>query len=247
MSEKSGASKSARRVRTGEKRKSNQPLKIDRLPSEILEKILYLRNSQGKTWLEIESMSAEPCPTNENKTALGFIDWPALPFAILELFPDMRLPHSSLHRWYDIRVAQVQRDVMLRSKQAQQIAKAFAKSNVADGDEAVINAARDTLMSVLSEDGTAAGRLNATRGLLKLSEVMSKVRTNTIRARAVSVQERQIAQLEKDAELKRAKFQSEMDAAEKKVTKGEPLTIADINDIRMKVFGIGPAPVPANG
>ncbi len=240
-------SAAARRPRTGEKRKTEQPLKIDRLPSHITDAILYLRNEVGKTWMEIEALSAEPYLKDWKAGEGGFVDWNAVPLNVLELFPDMRLPHTTLHRWYDIRVAQVQKDVMARSKQAQKIAEAFAKSNVADGDEAVINAARDTLMSVLSEDGTSAGRLNATRGLLKLSEVMSRAKTNEIRARQVSVEERRIAQLEKDAEQKRARFQKEMDSAEKKITEGRPITLDDINDIRMKVFGMGPAPVAANG
>ncbi len=239
--------KAARRVRTGDKRRTNQPLKIDRLPAEVQERILELRNREGKTWQEIEDLSAEPLNSSEQPHARGFIDWQQLPLAVLELFPDMRLPHTTLHRWYDLRVAQVQREVLIRSKQAQKIAEAFAKSNVAQGDEAVVNACRDTLMSMLSENMTEETRLVATKGLLKLSEVMSKVRTNDIRERIVSVDERRVAQLEKDAELKRSRFQKEMDAAEKKVSKGEPLTIADIDQIRMRVFGIGPAPAAANG
>jgi hypothetical protein len=78
---------------------------------------------------------------------------------------------------------------MLRSEQARAIAESFAKSNLVNGDDAVINAARDTLMGVLSEDGTESGRLNATKGLIKLGELMQKARTNSIRDRKVAVDE----------------------------------------------------------
>jgi hypothetical protein len=235
------------RPRTGERRETNQPLKIDRLPSSIQDEILHLRNTRGKTWQEIEALSAEPVKLENGSKGNGFIDWPALPLNILELFPDMRLPHSSLHRWYDLRVSQVRKDVLVRSEQARAIAESFAKSKLVNGDEAVINAARDTLMGVLSEDGTESGRLNATKGLLKLGELMQKAKTNVIRDRQVGTEERRIKLLEQDAEQKRKKFEREMDAAEKKVTKGEALTVADINKIRERVVGIGPAPVTANG
>lgn len=235
------------RPKTGERRETNQPLKIDRLPSSVHDDILFLRNVRGKTWQEIEALSTEPVKNEDGSKGTGFIDWPALPFAILELFPDMRLPHSSLHRWYDLRVEQVRKEVLVRSQQAHKIAEAFAKSGMVDGDEAVINAARDTIMGILTEDGTAKGRILASKGLLALAEVMQASRANDIKERKVSVDERKLAQLEKDAELKRTKFQREMEAAEKKITKGDALTVDDINRIRQRVFGIGPAPVAANG
>ncbi len=240
-SNSTGGQKTKARKLTGEPRDRQQPLKIDRLPADVREMIHQLYVNQGKTWEEISLLSAEP------KDKGGFIDWKNLPIAVLELFPDMRLPTTTLHRWFDLRIKQVSRDVMVRAEQARTIAEAFVKSNVAGGDEAVINAARDTLMGILAEDGSAAGRINATKGLLKLSEVMSRARTNEIRARRVSVDERKIAQLEKDAELRRAHMERETAAATKKISKGEPLTIDDINRIRQSVFGMGPAPVAANG
>lgn len=227
--------------KTGEKRSTNQPLKIDKLPPKVHDAILNLRNVMGKTWEEIEAISdvhsGEAC----------FVEWLKLETRILELFPDMRLPHTTLHRWYDIRVDQVKREVLDRSAQARQIAEAFAKSVVKNGDAAVVNAARDTFMSVLAEDGSAKGRSNAAKALIVLAEVMNRARANDIKERKVKVDERKMAQMEKDAEIRRKRFQKEMDEAEKKVTRGEALTPEDINKIRQRVFGMGPAPVPANG
>src|SRR5437879_1588174 len=103
------------RPKSGEKRETNQPLKIDRLPSSVHDAILFLRNQRGKTWQEIEALSAEAYKPDGSA---GFIDWPALDLRVLELFPDMRLGHSLLHRWYDPRISQVQRDVMQRAEAA---------------------------------------------------------------------------------------------------------------------------------
>jgi hypothetical protein len=183
------------RPKTGEPRQTNQPFYIDRLPPSVWDEIVRLYNGQGKTWEEIEALSA--LPTDKG----GFVEWENLPTPVLELFPNMRIPRSNLHRWYDVRKRQVQREVLIRSEQARTIAESFAKSELVNGDEAVINAARDTLMGVLAEDGSEAGRLNATKGLIKLGELMQKAKTNSIRERKVSVDE-QTLQLKLD-EIKR--------------------------------------------
>jgi hypothetical protein len=229
------------RPRTGEPRETNQPLKIDRLSPSVHDAILTLRNKAGKTWQEIEELSALPADQG------GFVDWMNLPTPVLELFPQMRLPHSNLHRWFDLRVRQVQKDVLESSAKAREIAQAFVSANVSGDKEGVMNAARDQIMSLLSEDGSMKARMGAAKALLALAEIMQSTRANDIKERKVAVDERKLAQLEKDAELKRKKFQREMDAAEKKITKGDALTADDINRIRQRVFGIGPAPVAANG
>lgn len=174
-----------RRPKTGEARHTNQPVKIDRLPAYVHAAILTLRNQQGMTWTEIEALSAEPF--GEGKS--GFINWDELPTDVLELFPHLRLPHSNLHRWYDLRVTQVQQETMRQATRAQEIAKAFASATVEGDDAAVMNAARDTLMSVLCEDGTSKGRQNAAKALIKLGDLQQKARANDIKERKVSVDE----------------------------------------------------------
>ena len=172
-------------AKTGQKRKTMQPFNIDRLPPYVHDAILKLRNVEGKTWSEIEDLSSQPYGDGKP----GFVEWEKLETPVLELFPAMRLPHSSLHRWFDVRREQVRRDVMDRSAQARQIAEAFSGSVIANGDEAVVIAARDTFLSVLSEDSTAKGRISAGKALMSLAEVMQKVRTNDIRERKVAVEE----------------------------------------------------------
>ena len=222
-------------AKTGETRKTNQPLKIDRLPVSVHEAILHLRNVEGKTWQEIEDRSAEPVGIGLS----GFVEWEKLETPVLELFPQMRIPHSNLHRWYDLRVEQVRRDVLNRSAQAREIAQAFSKSVVEGGDEAVLNAARDTFMSILTEDATVKGRTSAAKSLISLAEVMQGVRANDIKERKVSVDERKMAQLEKEADARRKRMDEETEKLSKKASKGE-VTRDDINRLRERVFGLPP-------
>lgn len=228
------------RPKTGEPRATNQPLKIDRLPPSAHEAIVRLYKA-GKTWEEMEALSAQPLDKG------GFVDWDKLSTDVLELFPNLRLPHTNLHRWFDLRVRQVSRNVLKSAEQARVIAEAFVSANVEGDREGVLNAARDLIMGVISEDGSFEARIGAAKALTALGKIMQTARTNDVRERTVAVDERKLVQMEKDAELKRKRFQREMDAAEKKVTKGEALTVADINKIRERVFGIGPAPAAANG
>lgn len=171
------------RPKTGEKRVTQQPLKIDRLPIDVRDAVMHLRDA-GKTWPEIEELSALP------KGRGGFVEWDALPLEVLELFPAMRLPHTSLHRWFDLRVRQVMTETMARSAQAREIATAFAKSTVEGADEAVLNAARDQIMSVLTEDGSSSGRMKAAKALIDLGLLVQKTRTNEIRERLATVDEK---------------------------------------------------------
>src|SRR5882672_10887283 len=117
------------RPKTGDKRRVNQPLKIDRLPVEVREAIKYLKNV-GKTWQEIEELSSLPFNKKWAIADGGFVNWDDLPTSVLELFPEMRLPHTNLHRWFDLRVEQITAEVMARSAQAREIATSFAKSIV---------------------------------------------------------------------------------------------------------------------
>lgn len=221
------------RPRTGEKRKTRQPLHMDRLPPEVLDVILALRNGRGKTWDEISALTAEPVGKGE----LGFIDWPKLDAAVRMLFPKRRIPRTTLHRWYDLRVRQVHDEVMVKSEQARTIAESFAKSNLVNADEAVINAARDTLMGVLSEDGTAEGRMEATKGLIKLGELMQSAKTNAIRDRKVSTEERKIKLLEEREAIARIKLEAEAKNIERKRRTGS-LKREDVERLVETVFGL---------
>jgi hypothetical protein len=216
---------SARR-KTGQPPQVRQPLKIDRLSKSMRDRILRERNSECRTWEEIELDSP------------GWDEWKAAPEEIKQLFPGQRLPHTNLHRWYDLRYAQVERDVMVKAAQAREIAAAFAKATVEGSDEAIVNAARDLIFGMLPE-GDAKGRQKAAGGLIALAEVVQAARANDIKERKVSIDERRITQLEKDAELKRRQMEKGTEDAAKKLSKGE-LTVEDINRLRERTFGLPP-------
>lgn len=234
-----------RRPRTGEKRRTNLPLKIDKLIAAqpaAGEAILYLKNTLGKTWAEIEEQSARPYSEKWVTDLGGFVNWEALPTHALELFPGLSLPHSNLHRWHDLRIRQVMDETMARSAQARELAQAFAKSVVAKDDEAVLNAARDQFMSVLAEDASPKGRIAAAKGLIALSVVMNDARGNSIKRDKVDIDRRRIKLLE-DREAKlRAKFEAETKKAAEQVADGR-FGIEDVNRIRERVFGLPPISV----
>jgi len=160
---------------------------------------------------------------------------------VLELFPEMRLPHSNLHRWFDLRVEQITAEVMARSAQAREIATSFAKSIVKGADNAVVNAARDQLMSILAEDATPKARAAAAKALIALAEVMQGARANDIKERRVGVDERRIKVLEERERLARERVDQATKSAVKKGT-GQ-FSIEDINMLRERTFGLPPLAV----
>ena len=228
----------SQRPRTGERRRKQQPLKIDRLPVEVRDSIQHLRNVEGKTWQEIEELSTLPYDKDWRSKHAGFIDWQSLPLPVLELFPDLRIPERNLLRWYDLRVQQVMADVRVRSAQARELAAAFAKSVVAGDDGAVLNAARDQLMSLLAEDSTPKARIDATKGLIALAEMMQQARANSIKERKVATDERKIKLLEEREKQARQRVDKATQQAAKKGT-GQ-FSIEDINLLRERTFGLPP-------
>jgi autonomous glycyl radical cofactor GrcA len=217
---------SARR-KTGERPKVDRQLKIDRLPLKFRDRIQVERNTLVRTWKEIQDDSP------------SWKEWDEVAPEVQVLFEGRRLPETNLQRWYDLRVRQVQRDVMAAAAQAREIAQAFSKATVKGADESVLNAARDLIFSILQQ-GDMKSRAFAARALVGLGEVMQTARANTIKERKVAVEERRIVQLEKDADLKRKRLEKETDDAAKKLSKGEDITIDDINRLRERTFGLPP-------
>jgi hypothetical protein len=172
------------RPKTGEKRQTRQPLKIDKLPMEVRDEIQQLR-VQGKTWLEIEELSAK------------FVKWDTLPTRVLELFPEMRLPHSSLQRWYDLRVDQVKTEMLADQVRAREIATMFAGQGFKDLPEAVRNALGDKVFSLMqsADDKTQQKTL---KGLLELGWLLAQQRKLELQERKQQTDERAL-QLKIDA------------------------------------------------
>jgi hypothetical protein len=237
MTNKPGTTKA--RVRTGEKRKANQPFHIDRLPAAVQDAILYLKNMRGKTLEEIVGQSAEKFNEAWKSKGGGFIDWEKLDAPVRKLFPKKRLVLSSLHRWIDVRYDQVRADILMKSEQARILAESFANSMLVNGNDAVVNAARDTIMNMLADNSSAGNRQAASAGLIALAEVMQKARANDIRERKVSTEERKIKLLEEREAIQRQKLEREARELERKHSKGE-LKREDIAKLVEMTFGIAP-------
>jgi hypothetical protein len=224
------------RPKTGEKRAVRQPLKIDRLPQDVRDAIQALKNEH--TWEEIEDLSAMKFNPNWLTQGGGFVDWDKLPAKILALFPGRKLPHSNLQRWYDLRVRQVMAETLARSAQARELAAAFTQSIVKDGDAAVLNAARDQIMSILAESTQPGLRFAATKQLIALAEQMQSRRANDIKEQKVSIDARRIKILEDRERMTREKLDAETQRVAKKGT-GQ-FSLKDINLLRERTFGLPP-------
>ncbi len=227
--------------RTGESRQRRRPLSIDLLPMDVLEAIKLLRLQSGLTWQEIERLSSQPYSPKwrDELGKHGFVNWDELPRAALKAFPKRRLPHSNLHRWYDLRVEQKAKEALERAEQARVIAQAFAKAGIDKMDDAVMNALRDLVFGMMHQQSDEARSL-IVKNLLAMARVINRAKANAIKERSVTIQERKLALMKKAMELKRKRLEQETEGAAKKLNKGRAVTIEDINHIRERVFGLPP-------
>jgi hypothetical protein len=224
------------RPKTGEKRKANQPLKIDRLPQAAREAIQTLYD-RGRTWVEIEEQSARPYSSSWEKDGQGFVDWTAMELQDLELFPDLRLPKSTLQRWFDLRVSQVRAQVLAESAKAREWAGAFAGADLPESNAAVMNAMRDQVFSLMQQVGP--GDQGAfLKGLNMLSLTLSRLQRVDLQARRVAVDTRRIALLEEREKAARERVDQATQSAAKKGT-GQ-FSLDDINLLRERTFGLPP-------
>lgn len=187
------------RRKTGEKPLVRLPLKIDKLPVKIRDRIQALR-AEGRTWPEIEEMSPD------------FPEWENAPAGVLELFPGKRLPATTLLRWWDLRIEQVRREVMRQAETAKGLAVAFAGRGMKKLPEAVMNASRDLIFSVL-EHSDEKNRSKVIKSLSDLGWLLNDYRKLEIKERAQKTSERaldlrieqmqaKVATLKKDVERK---------------------------------------------
>jgi hypothetical protein len=214
------------RPKTGEPRVKHQPLKIDLLPQSARDAIQTLYDS-GHTWLEIAEQSARPFSEKWKEDAGGFVDWETLDLKVLEQFPDMKLPKSTLQRWFDLRVRQARQFVLRESAQAREFAAAFAKCDLDGANAAVVNALRDQVFALM-QSASAGNKLLFVKNLENLTLAMTRIQRVEIQERRVAVDERRVAQLELEAEQKRKQMEAETEKAAGKLRKGE-LTVEDIN------------------
>lgn len=146
--------------KTGQRPMVRQPLKIDRLPVEMQERIKGLRTA-GRTWAQIEEAS------------MKFPEWDGVPPEVQTLFPNRRLPGRTLLRWWDLRVEQVRNEAMRQAIVAKVIIDGFASARLGDLPAPILNELRDLVLSVIDHKGQfeLIKRLNDLgRSLLKNGE-----------------------------------------------------------------------------
>ncbi len=171
------------RPKTGEERKTHQPLKIDLLPQSVRDAIQSLYD-RGATWAEIDTRSALPYSEKWASDGGGFVPWESLDLKVLEQFPDMRLPKSNLHRWFDLRVAQVRQQVLAESAQAREFAAAFAGRDLDGANNAVVNALRDQVFGLIQSAGVGDKSAFA-KGLKDLTLAMTRMQRVELQAKRV--------------------------------------------------------------
>jgi hypothetical protein len=174
------------RPKTGEERKTHQPLKIDLLPQSAREAIEKLYD-RGCTWMEISEQSGKPYSAKWDSDGGGFIEWESLDLKVLEQFPEMKLPKSSLHRWFDLRVRQARKQVLTESAQAREFAAAFAGNDLFNSNNAVINALRDQVFNLIQSAGIGDKALFA-KGLKDLTLAMSRMQRVELQAKRVDAE-----------------------------------------------------------
>lgn len=157
-----------------------QPMSIDKLPIEVRDKIVELRGPQGRSWMEIEELSK------------SFVPWPTLPSSTQALFPGKYLPHSNLHRWYDVRVAQVMKENLEERAFALELAGAFRTAGFEGLDESVRNAAAKEIF-LIARSAKAGDKKNFRKELLDLGELLVKNRRVDVQQQKVDIERRKLA------------------------------------------------------
>ncbi len=176
------------RPKTGEARKVRQPLKIDRLPLAIQDRIRAERIA-GRTWKEIECQSPK------------WEEWAQADAETRAIFPDLRLPHTNLHRWYDLRFEQRIAEVDRDAGKARAIAEAFAARTFEDLTESTKNALAEQVF-MLTSSANAADSKAFRKELGELLFLLTKLQKAELDKAKLAVEQQKLAmQQEKNADF----------------------------------------------
>jgi hypothetical protein len=173
------------RVKRGERREVNQPLKIDALPQSVCDAIDWLRDKRKPclSWEQISAKSALPYGEKWQTEDVGFIDWEKLDRAVREKFPEMKLSRNGLSNWYDQRIEQIRTRAFAESAAAQAFAEKFVGKTIEGGNEAVLNAMRDEVFK-LSRSMDLESRMKYIDSLNALTLAMARIqRTELMKKR----------------------------------------------------------------
>lgn len=200
-----------RRPRTGEKRRVRQPLRIDGLSQEVRETILKARTS-GKTWEE----------TAEEATKIA-----GEPLAV-----------TTVHRWYDLRVEQVQKEVMAQSARARAFAEKLARSEFRNISEAAINVLSSEAFT-LAQSANPEERLKAGMILVQLA---ARIKRGELETERLELDRKKFAEIDKERlELDKQKLEatrSKVQALKQDVEK-KKLSAAELAAKLDEIYDIG--------
>ena len=197
-----------------------QPFAIDKLPSAWRDRIIGLR-AKWVTWEQIEE---------ETKN----FDWKNLeesdPELVLSHFADRRIPHSTLHRWYDVQVEQKLEEIESERAASLAVAKKFSGQGYEQLDEAVKNALADVVFTG-AKDQSDPEKFRAALGELALA--LTRFRRTEIARDRVELDRKKLEEFIRKAD-------KSTNEAAAKIGKGKPVTIDDINRIRERALGLPP-------
>src|SRR6266478_42475 len=164
---------------TGDARKTRQPFAIDKLPSAWRDRIIELR-AKWLTWEQIEEETTR-------------FEWDKLPEELsLSHFADRRIPHSTLHRWYDVQVDQKLEEIEAERQASLQIAEKFAAAGYENLDESVRNAIADVVFTH-AKDSADPERFRKT--LTALARILQRNRALDIAKQRVEVERLKVDEL----------------------------------------------------
>ena len=208
------------RPKTGEARKTRQPFAIDKLPTAWRDRIKALR-AKWVPWEEIEEETRN-------------FDWKSLEESETEIvfayFADKRIPHSTLHRWYDVQVEQKEEGIARERGASRAIAEAFAKAGYENLEETVKNALTDVVLAHVKDSDDSQKLAGA---LQELALVLTRFKRTEIAKERVDLDKKKLDEI-----IHRADKSTNEAAA--KIGKGGKLTIDDINRLRERTFGLPP-------
>jgi hypothetical protein len=167
---------------------------MDKLPTELLDRVMQER-AAGRTWLEIEQMSSR------------FEEWKKTTETVRAQFPGLKLPHSTLLRWHDLRVEQVKKEVLADQVKAREIAGLFAGKEFKDLPEAVRNALGDKVFALTQSTDNKTqlkhlldlGWLLAQQRKLELNERKQKTDERALQMKIEAMREK-VQRLKKDVD-----------------------------------------------
>ncbi|HEX7285701.1 MAG TPA: hypothetical protein VF532_05930 [Candidatus Angelobacter sp.] len=196
------------------------PLKMDRLPLELLDRVLHER-AAGRTWTELEEIS----PT--------FEEWEDVPDGVRAQFPGLRLTNDALRRWHDLRVEQVKREMLADQVRAREVAAIFAGKSFRELPEAVRNALGDKVFSLM-QSADERSQAKTLKALLDLGKFLGQQRKLELQEEKQKMDERAMQLRIEAMREKVRKLKNDMDDPGKK----KQLTPEELKQRVDEIYGL---------